>query len=278
VKALHAKAGFASAVYGRVGPDPLDPAEEFHEASKLYPSFIARQSIGVLRLAVEPALQAATLRAGKRNRHLPVQSLPEPAYPTMRLADAIRTRRSARSFDPGRPVTLTSLATLLDAAYGVTGAFAGDEESPALRAVPSGGALYPLEVYVLAAHVEDIEEGLYHFVPLRRTLERLPADDPQARLRSALTYPEVFDGSAVTLLVTAMFWRTRFKYGPRGYRFALLEAGHLMQNLLLVATALGLGSVPIGGLFDRRADELLGVDGVNESVLYAAHVGPVEQA
>ena len=75
-----------------------------------------------------------------------------------------------------------------------------------------------------------------------------------------------------------MFWRTRFKYGLRGYRFALIEAGHVAQNLLLTATALRLGSVPLGGLFDRRIDELLDLDGVNESVLYAVSVGRVDES
>jgi SagB-type dehydrogenase family enzyme len=70
-----------------------------------------------------------------------------------------------------------------------------------------------------------------------------------------------------------MFWRSRFKYGLRGYRFTLLEAGHLVQNVLLSCTALGLAAVPIGGFYDRPVDELLGVDGVNESVVYAVSLG-----
>jgi SagB-type dehydrogenase family enzyme len=72
--------------------------------------------------------------------------------------------------------------------------------------------------------------------------------------------------------VTAMFWRARFKYGLRGYRFALLEAGHVGQNFLLAATARDLAAVPVGGFFDRRVDELLGVDGVDESAVYAISV------
>jgi SagB-type dehydrogenase family enzyme len=75
------------------------------------------------------------------------------------------------------------------------------------------------------------------------------------------------------VFVTAMFWRSRFKYGLRGYRFALLEAGHLGQNLLLAATALELASLPVGGVYDRRVDEFLSIDGVNESVVYAFSFG-----
>ena len=70
------------------------------------------------------------------------------------------------------------------------------------------------------------------------------------------------------IFVAAVFGRTRFKYGVRGYRFALLEAGHVGQNVLLAATALGLGAVPLGGYYDRLTDEFLGLDGVNESTLY----------
>jgi SagB-type dehydrogenase family enzyme len=70
-----------------------------------------------------------------------------------------------------------------------------------------------------------------------------------------------------------MVWRTRFKYGLRGYRFSLLEAGHLVQNVVLAATALGLPAVPLGGWYDRRLDELVGADGLDEASVYAVAVG-----
>ena len=75
------------------------------------------------------------------------------------------------------------------------------------------------------------------------------------------------------ILVAGIFGRTRFKYGLRGYRFALLEAGHVAQNIVLAATALDVASVPLGAFFDRRTDEFLGLDGVNESALYTIAVG-----
>jgi SagB-type dehydrogenase family enzyme len=70
-----------------------------------------------------------------------------------------------------------------------------------------------------------------------------------------------------------MFWRSRFKYGQRGYRFTLLEAGHLVQNVVLMCAALDLAAVPIGGFYDRPVDMLLGADGVNESIVYAVCLG-----
>ena len=69
------------------------------------------------------------------------------------------------------------------------------------------------------------------------------------------------------------FWRSRFKYGQRGYRFALLEAGHLAQNVLLAAEALDLGAAPIGGFYDRQLAEFLEIDGVNEGPLYVIPIG-----
>ena len=143
-----------------------------------------------------------------------------------------------------------------------------------LRAVPSGGALYPLELYVAALRVEGLEPGLYHFDPLRAGARGGRSGDSTAGDVAALsTYPEIVVACAAVIFVAAVFGRTRFKYGLRGYRFALLEAGHVGQNVLLAATAFGLGAVPLGGFYDRLTDEFLGLDGVNESTLYTIAVG-----
>jgi SagB-type dehydrogenase family enzyme len=262
----------ASSVYGEEGVPLDDPAETYHEASKLYPSTVARQVAGSIRLTMSPELQASATRAVRRNRNCPALGLPRPRFPEVTLADALNARRSERTFDPS-DVTLIELATVLHAGYGVTHP-SGPDDPQSLRAVPSGGALYPLEVYVAIFGVRDTEAGLYHFDPLRHVLEvRSPAASPLDALEEAAIYPEIVAGCAATLLVTGVFWRSRFKYGLRGYRFVLLEAGHLVQNVLLACAALGLAAVPLGGFYDRPVDELLGVDGVNESILYAVCLG-----
>ena len=143
----------------------------------------------------------------------------------------------------------------------------------AARAVPSGGALYPLELFVAALRVDGLEPGLYHFDPLRSCLESVRTGLDAAEVAAVSTYPEIVDGCAAFLVIAAVFGRTRFKYGLRAYRFALLEAGHVGQNVLLAATALGFAAVPLGGFYDRRTDEFLGLDGVNESTLYTIAVG-----
>jgi SagB-type dehydrogenase family enzyme len=262
----------ASSVYGDEGVPLDDPAEAYHEASKLYPSTVARQVAGSIRLTMSPELQATATRAVRRNRNCRALGLPRPVLPDVTLADALQARRSERGFAPG-DLSKRELATVLHAGYGVTRPASSDDPQP-LRAVPSGGALYPLEMYVVLGRVEDVDAGLYHFDPLRHVLEvRSPSVSPLEALEEAAIYPEIVAGCGATLIVTGVFWRSRFKYGLRGYRFALLEAGHLAQNVLLVCAALGLAAVPLGGFFDRPIDELLGADGVNESVLYAICLG-----
>jgi SagB-type dehydrogenase family enzyme len=263
----------ASAVYGGEGVALDDPAETYHEASKLYPSTVGRQVAGSIRLQSSPELQASARRAVKRNLNRRSLALPAPAVPDVTLADALRARRTLRSFGADA-VGLGQLGTVLHAAYGVTH-LGGPGDPQQLRTVPSGGALYPLELYAVLARVREVEPGLYHLDPLRHVLEVLSlGPSPLASLLDASIYPEVVGGSAATLLVTGMFWRSRFKYGLRGYRFALLEAGHVVQNILLMSVALGLAATPLGGFYDRSVDELLQIDGVNESVLYAVCLGP----
>jgi SagB-type dehydrogenase family enzyme len=262
----------SSSVYGDDGVPLDDPAETYHEASKLYPSTVARQVAGSIALAASPELQASARRAVKRNLNRRALSLPPAERSGVTLFEALQARRSERSFGAGE-LRLCELATVLHAAYGITRPATAEDPQP-LRTVPSGGALYPLEVYALLARVEHAEPGLYHFDPLRHALEVLSLGDwPRTGLKEAAIYPEIVEGCAATFLVTGMFWRSRFKYGLRGYRFTLLEAGHLVQNVLLTCTALGLAAVPIGGFYDRPVDELLGVDGVNESVVYAVSLG-----
>jgi SagB-type dehydrogenase family enzyme len=270
----------APLVYG--GQPALDDAaEHFHEASKLYPSFGARQTRGHL-LELRADLRHSTARAGKRHYGLPATQLPPPMLPDRSLASVIQTRTSARRF-AAAPVPIDALSALLHGGYGVTHQLdptlpAGT--SPLLRAVPSGGALYPLELYVAAYAVGGLATGLYHVDPVRGCLEQLRlAGESELRERIGRTtmYPELAAGGSLLIAIASMFWRSRFKYGLRGYRFALFEAGHVAQNLLLVGTGLGLATVPIGGFFDRRMDELLGLDGVNESMLYAVAVGQPEE-
>jgi SagB-type dehydrogenase family enzyme len=255
-------------LYGGDEPSPDDPAECFHEASKVYPSTAGRDSRGAALLETSDEMRRSTGRAVRRWSQVEAVALPAPALPSMSLAAALAARASARDFSD-TPLELGALAALLWAAYGIS----HEGADLPLRTVPSGGALYPLELYALCQRVDGLAPGVFHYDPLRHALERLAGAVPRERVEALTAYPELVAPAGVVIFATALFWRTRFKYGLRGYRFALLEAGHVGQNALLAAAALGVAAVPIGGVFDRRVELLLEIDGVDESLVYALSVG-----
>jgi SagB-type dehydrogenase family enzyme len=255
-------AQFASIVYGAAGVASDDPAELFHEASRLYPN-VAPPRLEVLReLAEEGELAATATRSSRTHGHRPGVALPEPRALRGRLGDLLMRRRSERA-EAIRPLSLRDLSTVLAAAY-----TARPRGGLLRRPVPSAGALYPLEVYVVALAVTGLDAGVYHHDPFRHRLATLgPASFAAAR--KALVDPGVADDAAAVLVVTGVFWRSRFKYGLRGYRFTLLEAGHLVQNAVLAATDLELTALPLGGFHDTLLDRLVGADGLDEASLYA---------
>ncbi|MDQ7843933.1 MAG: SagB family peptide dehydrogenase [Armatimonadota bacterium] len=260
----------ASAVPLALASAQDDPAELYHEASKLQPSLLWRQMAGVRRMEQSPEMQRRALRAGKRFTHRPVHGLPPPHFGPASFEAVLRRRGSSRAFGEGA-LSLADFATILYAAYGITRR-AGHIARPDGRTVPSGGALYPLDVYAAVQRVEGLPPGVYHYDPAGHRLAALRSDSPREELVRGLVDPSLAEASAVMMLA-ACFWRSRFKYGLRAYRFVLLEAGHLAQNVLLTAAALDLAVLPIGGYFDRRIDDLLALDGVHESVVYLLALG-----
>jgi SagB-type dehydrogenase family enzyme len=250
---------------------PLDdPTETYHEASRLYAGLVDPLVRGAALIERSPEVLATVARSVKRHHHLPVLSLPAPELGPAQLADALARRRSLRTFGERR-LDVAVLSSLLHAAYGVTDLVEGTTQ--ALRSAPSGGALYPLELYVACGRVSGAEEALYHYDPLRHALERLRPISYEGNLAALTPYPELLSASAATVALTATFWRSRFKYGPRAYRFTLLEAGHVGQSLLLAATALELASTPVGGFYDRLVDGFLDIDGLDEASLYLFPIG-----
>lgn len=185
---------------------------------------------------------------------------------------AFRQRHSVRQFS-GQALSLIQLATLLAVTYGVTRYEDAQTQSYPRRAVPSGGGLYPLELYVLAFQVDGLEPGVYHYEIYSHSLELLAPGPVQSPLQQLLLYEEVLDGAAAALVVSGLFQRSRFKYGELSYRLILLETGHVGQNLCLSSTALGLGACPVAGFVEDSMNDLLGLDGVDETALYLLMIG-----
>lgn len=211
------------------------------------------------------------------------ESLPFDGYPTIMLPqsltslplpidEAIVNRLSIRDLLP-YPLSLENLSTLLHYAYGVTRDNKGTTLPRPFRVVPSGGALYPLEIFFHSASIEGLKPGLYHYNASKHHLCQLNQRDESQKLSECLVQPNVAFGASLIIFVTAVFERSVFKYGDRGYRFIFLEAGHVAQNVNLVATAMGLASVNIGGFLDRCVDEFLGLDGLTHSTIYMIAIG-----
>lgn len=251
-----------------------DPTEDYHEASRSYPGVVDPLVGGAARLEGSIELRLSTTRAVKRYPGRPRVPLPPSDLGHVTLAAAIANRRSRRG-EGRRPLRLDELSALLHAAYGVTGDL-GDP-GQAARAAPSGGALYPLELYVVALQLEGVEPSLHHYDPSRHALERLRVLDRCEDVGRLTPYDELLTGCSALVIVSAMFWRSRFKYGARAYRFTLIEAGHVAQGLLLAAAAIGLAAVPVGGFYDRRVDAFLGIDGLYEASLYLLPVGTLDR-
>ncbi|MGQ9502853.1 MAG: SagB/ThcOx family dehydrogenase [Anaerolineae bacterium] len=181
---------------------------------------------------------------------------------------AVRARRSQRSYRDD-PLSLAELGQLLFAAQGIT------YPSGELRAAPSAGALYPIELYTLAHCVTNVQAGVYHYAIQTHELELVRAGDLHEAV-SAAALGQSFVGEAnVCFVLSAIFQRTRWKYRERAYRYILLEAGHIAQNLCLAATALGLGACTVGAFYDDDLNALLGLDGRDETALYIVAAGRV---
>jgi SagB-type dehydrogenase family enzyme len=251
-----------------------DPAEDYHEASKHYRRVPTRGSGGASRLANDPSLMASTRRSALRYSHRPTVDLPRPRLGPASLEVVLRQRVSQRAMSC-EPVTVNDIATLLGMAYGATQDDDDDRDADApRRAVPSAGALYPLELYVCLRHVEGLQSGIHHYDAPRHRLDRL-ATPPEPAFAAVVEQTTAGAGAGL-VIITALLYRTRVKYGQRAYRFTLLEAGHVAQNLILAATALGLATVPIGGFVDHEIEEVLGADGVSHVALYVVAFGHAE--
>lgn len=177
-------------------------------------------------------------------------------------------RRSVRDFHP-RTVTDHQLSQLLWASQGIT----AEQFGYKFRTVPSAGALYPVETYVIINGVEGIPQGVYHYNVLEHCLEQLKEGDYRVTIaRAALDQRIAYDASVV-FAWTAVFERSKWKYKQRAYRYVYLDAGHIAQTVAMAAVALGLGSCQIAALYDEEVNDLLGLDGIEESAIYLTVIG-----
>ncbi len=171
--------------------------------------------------------------------------LPKPKHQgSISLEQAIGDRESIRSYKK-QALSLEQIGQLLWAGQGLRDAFGQ-------RTVPSAGALYPLELYLV------IEEGVYHYIPKGHRIEPHVEGDTRSSLSNAALGQECISHAPITFVLTAVFSRLETKYGKeRSPQYIYLEAGHAAQNILLQATALGLDGVPVGAFYEEQISKIL---------------------
>jgi SagB-type dehydrogenase family enzyme len=211
-----------------------------------------------------------------------------PDAPRLPLAGAIpdrlvslhgvtRARRSPWEYT-ATPIARADLDAMLTTACGVTGSLPVEGDTVSLRAYPSGGALYTIEMYLAAINVQRLDAGVYHLNAIEGCLELLRPGFCEENLR-LLAVPDqqrFLTGVGAVVFLAANFPRPEREYGQGSYRMIAMEAGHISQNLLLAAAALGLGARPIAGLYDSLVNNALGFEGEDEQFMLAVLLGTID--
>ncbi|MCX5805624.1 MAG: SagB/ThcOx family dehydrogenase [Proteobacteria bacterium] len=185
----------------------------------------------------------------------------------------IARRRSRRDYNSRDVLDLEALAVLLWATQGITTRW-GDT---LFRAAPSAGGLFPVETYLNVRSADRLESGIYHFRPAEFDLELIRKGNFSKGLAEAALGQDMVAGAQVTFIWSAVLARAKWKYRERAYRYIYLDAGHIAQNLYLAGEALGFGVCAVGAFFDDEVNGFLGLDGIEETVIYMAAVGKLPE-
>jgi SagB-type dehydrogenase family enzyme len=198
------------------------------------------------------------------------------------LKDILVKRRTRREFS-AEPLGFGELSDLIYYSSGITATVKHhktDQIMARFRAYPSGGGLFPIEIYVAAFRIDGMESGIYHYNVRDNKFEQMAlyhSDYLINKIKESCTNDPLVEKSNAVVFISCAFRRTNFKYNERGFRFAFIEAGHCCQNIYLMAEAMELGVVSLGGFYDDEVNEILGIDGVNESVVYPVVIGKRKQ-
>lgn len=250
--------------YGGETEPPL--WEQFHENSKLgrFSAGLSNQSIENVPVGLYDSLPCNDFPTILLPKRLPALTMP--------VGKAMRSRVTTHEMIP-HSLRVDQVAALLHYGYGGTRDKRNSGLLRSLRIVPSAGALYPIEIFVHIRNVQSIPTGLFHYNPLKHDLRWLRDGIHQNEIARCFVAQTIPQHTSVLIFLTALFERSTFKYGDRGYRFTLLEAGHIAQNINLTSSALKLGCKNIGGFYDREIDAFLQLDGISHSTVYVLAVG-----
>ena len=219
-----------------------------------------------LRVLVVSAF-IVTAFCGKAAAQVEIQ-LPEPDKKgKMTVEEAIQDRRSVRTFSD-EALTMQDVSQVLWAAGGKT----VDGITGPTRSYPSAGGLYPLEIYLVAGNVTGLEPGIYRYDWMKNSLIPVRPGDHRERLAAASWGQEMIKKAPVTLVITVRAQQVFKRYGQRGVsRYVSMDAGHLGENVHLVAQGMGLGTVMVGAFKDKEVGMILNLRG--EDPVYIMPVG-----
>jgi len=234
-------------------------ARDYHENSKSIPS--ARPFNPNTHYKIYPAAKA-----------IPMEKNDSDTEQQDSFIQTLLARKSTRAFSP-KNINLSTLSQLLTLSFGLR----SGEDNAQQRTYASAGGRYPIEVYIAIMQSDDIEHGIYHYNIADNSLELIKVGEYSEKIKDFYKNQEtiITTDYPCMILFSMVFDRPMEKYGERGYRFALLDAGHMSQNLYLVATHFGLGVVALGagGESDDRIDDIIGLVHGEENVFYSFAVG-----
>lgn len=194
------------------------------------------------------------------------------------LLEVLNKRTSKRKYAE-EALTLTELSYLLWATQGVKGVI-GNKRKATLRTVPSAGARHPFETYLFVNRVEGLTQGLYHYLSLTHELELIREDSEQEnKITKAFLGQSFAGGAPVSFVWTVVPYRSEWRYTVEAQKYALLDAGHICQNLYLAGESIGCGVCAIGAYDQQLTDSLIGLGKAyspeedSEFTVYAAAVG-----
>lgn len=191
-------------------------------------------------------------------------SLPEPQFKgEMSVEEALLKRRSRRIFKKEK-LTLKEISQILWASQGIT------DSTLKKRTIPSAGALYPLEIYLVSKNIEGLPSGLFKYQPQNHELVKIFEKEISKDLAKAALWQDFISKAPAVLIISAIFEKTTKKYGERGIRYVFMEAGHVAQNIYLQAESLKLATVAVGAFDDEKIKKLLSI---KEEPLYIMPIG-----
>ncbi len=255
--------------------DP-DAARHYHEVTKHSYTSVRSNSHALdwenrpLAYKIYPAAGSVALPRELNLSSMPVTTAIEGSIAESAAGDAKPTAGA------GAPLDLEVLTRILFCAAGLTRSKSVGGEDYHFRAAASAGALYPIEIYLAANDVDGLEPGLYHFSPADLKLRGLRRGKWRGYIAGAAGEAPVLAEAGAILLVSAIFWRSTWKYRARAYRYCFWDAGTILANLLAATNADSLPAEIITAFEDAPIERLIDVDGEREGIVCMVALGRTE--